>query len=324
MLDVKLGGTSKFNVDAAAGLVTANAGLTVSAGTTAVQALTATTGSFIAQGVKVGDVFTVSGTSVSGNNNTNRIVTAVGTLTLTTTTGAFTTLAATTTGTLTIHKKLITPATPTRYSHTVEQNDTDIDLSELFTGCRAIGVKLSFAPGQMAKATYSLLGVDRTALATGTSPYFTSPTLTTSLGLIADDSSIRYNGAPVALFTGFDIDLQITAKGEPVIGSLTTPDIFDNNLKVVGTITGLRQDFSNLTLYDAETEFVISIVLAEPTGSPPACLSVYIPRAKISQLTAPVGGGDGAKIETLTLMIGPKTADTSHDGTIASFTSSAP
>ena len=89
-----------------------------------------------------------------------------------------------------------------------------------------------------------------------------------------------------------------------------------------GTITGLRSDFANLTLFDAETEFEINMLLEEPTGSPAAALGIYIPRAKISGISAPVGGGDGAKIETLTLMVGPKTADSTHDYGVATFSSS--
>ncbi len=57
--------------------------------------------------------------------------------------------------------------------------------------------------------------------------------------MIADDSTIHYNGSQVATFTGFDVDFTISAKGEPVIGSLTTPAIFDNDLDVKVTITGL-------------------------------------------------------------------------------------
>lgn len=285
--------------------------------------ITAAGGSWITQGIKVGDIFTISGTTVSGNNGTNNFITAVATLTLTTVTGAFTTLAATATGTLTVLKKLTSPTgTPTRRSFTVEQNDTDIDASEVFTGCRVVGVKYSFAPGQMAKATYTFIGVDRTPLTGASAPYFTSPTLTTSLGLVADDSAIRYNGAPVATFTSMEIEFQITAAGVPVIGSLTTPDIFDNNLGPKGTVSGLRSDFANLTLYDAETEFELFVKLQEPTGTPPACFGFYLPRVKISGLTTPLGGGDGAKVETLELMIGPKTADATHDYGIGSFSSS--
>lgn len=280
-------------------------------------------GSWYDQGFRVGDVFRLSGTTVAGNESVNARVLSMTTLTLTVPAATYTTLAATVTGTITRLGKLVTATTPTRRTFTVEQYDTDIDLSELFLGNRVTGCRISGRPGQMATATWSFLGLDRTALATGTSPYFTSPTLTTSLGLVADDSSINFNGTDVATFTSFDLDLQITAAGVPVIGSTTSPDIFDNDLAVSGTITGLRSDFSKLTLYDAETEFALSILLHEPGDAPQAFLSIYLPAVKISGLSAPVGGGDGAKIETLTLMVNPKVAATGYDGTIASFISSA-
>ncbi len=279
-------------------------------------------GSWITQGVKVGDIFRITGTTVAADNNTNKRVTALTTLTITTATGAFTTLAATVTGTITVLRKVVTATTPTRYTHAVEQYDQDTDLSELFLGCRLTGVRLSLKPGQMATAQYTFQGMDRTALATGTSPFYTSPTLTTDLGLVADDATIRYNGAQVATFTGCDIDFQIAAAGQPVIGSFVSPDIFDNDLTVTGTITGLRSDFSNLTLYDAETEFGLGILLEELETAPKDCLSFWFPRVKISGLSAPVGGGDGAKIETLQLMIGPLAATTTSDGSICTIQTS--
>lgn len=274
-----------------------------------------------AQGVRVGDIFTLSNHSSPGNNGVNFPVLAVTSLTIVTSPAALTSNAvADATGTLTILKRVVSAAVPTRYSHTVEQFDADITKSEVFLGCRCIGVKLSFKPGAMATAQFTFMGLDRV---TANAQYFTSPAITTGIALIADDSAIRYNGAQVATFTGFDLDFQITAKGEPVIGSFVSPDVFDNNCAVTGTITALRSDFSNLTLYDAETEFEVSIKLEEPSGSPKGCFAIFIPRTKISQLSAPVGGGDGAKIETLTLMTGPKVAATGYDGTIAVISSSA-
>lgn len=286
--------------------------------------ITAAGGDFIAtQGLRVGDIFTITGTSLAANNNLNYPITALGTLTITTVAGAFTTLAATSTGTLTRAKKVITATTPTRYTHTIEQYFTDMDLSELFLGCRIVGAKYSFRPGAMATVQYTVVGMDRTALATGTSPYFISPVLTTGLSLVADDSTIRKNGATVTTFTGFDLNFAITAKGEPVIGSLVTPDIFDNTCAVDGTITGLRSDFSNLTLFDAETEFEVSILLQEPNGPPKSFLAFFLPRTKISALSPSALGADGAQIETLTLMVGPKTAATGYDGSICTISSSA-
>lgn len=294
---------------------------TVALGTNSV---TAAAGSWLTQGVKVGDIFTLTGTTVTADNNLNTPVLAVTTLTLTVPAASFTTLAATATGTLTVLKKAKNGATAVRYTHTVEQYDQDTDLSELFLGCRVIGAKVSFKPGTMATIQYTLMGLDRTALVTNTSPWFTTPSLTTGIALVADDSSIRYNGASIATFTGFDLDFSIAAKGEAVIGGLTSPDVFDNDLTVTGSVSGLRQDFSNLTLFDAETEFELQILLQEPTGTPKGCMAFFFPRVKIGALSAPVGGGDGAKIETLSLLIGPKVGTSVYDSTVATISSTAP
>lgn len=275
------------------------------------------------QGIRVGDVLTLTGTTVSANNNTRNPVRSVNSLTITTATGAFTTLAATATGTITVAKKIKTATTPTRYSHTVEQYDEDADLSELFLGNRVTSLKLSCRPNEMARITVGLMGMDRTALATGTSPWFTAPAETTGLGLIADDAAISFNGALVTQFTGIDLDFTIGASGQPVLGNFVSPDIFDNVLTVSGTISGLREDFAKITLFDAETEFAINLLLQELATAPKPFLNVFLPRVKIQALSAPVGGGDGAKIETLQLMVGPKVAATGSDGTIATFSSSA-
>jgi hypothetical protein len=234
-------------------------------------------------------------------------------------------LAATATGTITRLRKVVNGTSPTRMSYTVEQYDGDTDLSELFLGCRVIGLKWSIKPNSMVTVTPSFLGLDRTILTTGTSPWFTSPTLSTSLPLIAEDMAIYQSGTLVSVFTSADLDMTIAAKPEPVIGSLVSPDVFDNDLAMSGTITGLRSDFSNLTSFDAETEFDIQFLFKEPVsaGTPVACLGLYIPRVKLASISAPVGGGDGAKTETKQLMFGPKTAATGYDGTLVSISQSA-
>ncbi len=276
-----------------------------------------------AQGLRCGDIFTLTATSIAANNNTRVPIISMTTTVLTVPAGTFTTLAATVTGTLTRIGKLINATTPTRYSHTVEQYDRDIDLTELFLGCRVTGLSLSLKPGQPVQMGVDMMGMDRTQLTTGTSPWFTSPSLTTGLALIADDCTIYKSGVAVTTFTGLELKFQITAKGEPVIGSFVSPDIFDNDLSLTGTITALRSDFANLILYDAETEFEILVLLQELATAPKPCLSMYLPRVKIAGIEASVGGGDGAKIETLTLMAGPRVSATGYDPTLASFCSSA-
>ena len=272
-------------------------------------------------GFRVGDVFTLASTTVTADNNLNLPIIAVGSATISTLPAALATLSATATGTLTIMKRAITATTPTRYTHTIEQYDQDIDLSELFLGCRVVGGKLSVKPGAMATIEWTFMGLDRTILTTGTSPWFTSPTVTTGASVVSDACAVVYNGGVVATFTGFEVDFKITAKGEPVIGTLVSPDVFDNNLTVTGSISGVRSDFSNLTLFDAETEFGVNIMLQDTAGPPLGCLNIFLPRVKIGALSAPVGGQDGAKIEALTLDVGPKVAATGYDAGIAVISS---
>lgn len=296
--------------------------VTLTAVTFATNALESSAGDFIAEGIKVGDIFTISGSDTSENNDLNKTVLAVTSGTLTAPAASFTAAATSdTAGTLVIHRKLTQSTQPARSSYNIEQYDEDTDTSEVFLGCRVVGMRLSFQPGQMATAVFTFLGMDRNALDTS-APFFTSPSVTTGLALIADDSSIRYNGASIATFTGFDLDFTLTAAGEPVIGSFTSPDIFDNDLAVAGTITGLRDDFSNLTLFDDESEFEASILLEAPNTTPKQFINIFVPRAKISALSAPVGGGDGAKIETLTLMVGPKVVAATYDAGMVTISTS--
>lgn len=286
--------------------------------------LTAAAGDWVgAQALRVGQVFTITGTTVTADNSLRTVITALSSTAITVPAATFTTLAASATGTITVLRRLTTPTTPTEQTFSVEQYDQDTDLSELFLGCKVTGFKLSLKPGAMAQWSATFLGTDRTVLETGTSPYFTTPTATTGLGLVADDSAIRYNGAAVANFTGLDLDFQIAAKVEPVVGTLVPPVPFANDLTVSGTITGLRSDFANLTLFDAETEFEINVLLQDAAAAPKGCLNFHFPRCKISALAAPVGGGDGGKVETLGLMIGPKVAATGYDATIATISTSA-
>jgi hypothetical protein len=302
-------------------LTTAATAFTTLATTTST--ITAASGSFLTTGIRVGDVLILTSTATPANNNLNVRVVSLTATVITVAGTPLTVAAADATGNLVRLKKVINGATATRYSHTIEQYNTDIDLSELFLGCRLTGLKLSFKPGAMGTAQYTFMGLDRTLLTTGTSPWYTTPALTTGLDLIADDSALRVNGVNVVNFNGFDIDFVIAAKAEPVIGTFVSPDIFDNDMTVTGSITALRSDFSNLTAYDAETEFEASIMLQEPTGAPKGCLSLFLPRVKIGAASAPFAG-DGAMIETLPLLVGAKVAATGYDAGMANISSSAP
>ena len=63
---------------------------------------------------------------------------------------------------------------------------------------------------------------------TGNSPYYTTPTLASTIGLIASDSTIRLNGVDITRFTQLELNYDLNATTLPVIGSSNSPDVFDN------------------------------------------------------------------------------------------------
>lgn len=292
--------------------------------TTTVSTIVASAGSWLVAGVRVGDIVTIT-TDVTGANNNIRLrVVAVTALVLTVAGTPLTVNAVGRAIVVTILKKAINAANPIHYSHSIEQYDVDVDQSELFVGVKVLGAAFSFRPGAIATIAWTVMGMDRQVVTTAAAPYFTAPTETTGTSMIADDSAIRFNGADVFKFTGLDLNLQIAGTGQPVIGSFVTPDVFDNDLTITGSIMAVREDFSRLTMFDNETEFELSALFQEPGTAPLNALGFFLPRVKFGDLESPLRGGDGAKIETLPLMIAPKVAAAGYDGTAITILSSAP
>jgi hypothetical protein len=288
--------------------------------TTTTNTIVAAAGSWVTQGVRAGDVVRLTGHSTAANNDINLRVLSVTTSTITTV-GSPLTLNASpdTTFTLTIQKKIAQATTPTRRTFTVEQYLEDADVSEQFVGCRVVSMSFTFQPSSMVTATFGFIGLNRTALATGASPYFTSPTEYTSINLVADDASITYNGAVVTTLTGWTVNFTIDASGQPVLGSLVAPGTYDNDLMVEGSCAATISDFSDLTLFDAETTFEMSILLVEPDAAAPVnFMHLYFPQVKIMDISGELGG-DAAYVQTRTLEFQPKVAATGYDAGVCTI-----
>jgi len=289
-------------------------------GTNTITATNTSTGSgFLQAGIRVGDVFRITG-SVAGsaaNNNINARVGAVATHTITMLgTSVFTaTTTADTTFTMTRGKKLVNGSTATRRTFYVQEHNSDITLSEVFGGCRFTSMRLRGSPNGMADVEFGVMGMSSTALATAASPYYVSPTQYTSQPLVFADANIAFGGSDIAVATAFELNLEINAATLPVIGSTTTPDVFDNDARISGTITVLRESLTNLSRYINETELELHVLMKEPGSVPQAYISVFVPRIKLMGVDAPIGG-DGAMTETLRWEGGAKVAATGYDGTL--------
>lgn len=277
---------------------------------------------FLDAGFKVGDIFTVTGTS-GPNEDLNAKVLAVATHTLTCQASAFTAEAtAITSFSLDIGKKLINGTTPTKRSFYIDQYNQDIDLSTVFGGCRWTSFSITGSPNGMAEISLGVMGMSATALATGTSPYFTSPTQYTSRPLVFADAVITFGGTSLAVATAFNLTYELTAQTLPVIGSDITPNVFDNEARLSGSITVLREDLARLSNFIDEDELELHILLQEPGTDPRAYISFFIPLLKLMGNDAPLGS-DGAMVETLPWEAGVKTAATGYDAGMISIVTSA-
>lgn len=291
--------------------------------TTTANSIVASAGSWLTAGFRVGDVARFTNLSDAANNNKNLRITGVTALTLSTAETLVINAVADSAFNFTIAKKLFQPTVPVRRSFTFEEYDADVDLTEQVTGARISSVKISGQPDGMCLIEFGIVGADLIPLATGTSPFFTSPTLTTSIALTLADATIRYGGADILTLTSFEVMLDLTAKTQPVIGSIITPDIFENPAQVSGSISGIRSDFTNLTRFTSETELELQVLMVEPESEPKDFISLWLPRIKLTGVDKGFGG-DGALIETLPFTVGPKENTTGYDSSMIGFSTSAP
>lgn len=288
----------------------------------------AAAGSFITQGFRVGQIVRRTASNITANNGRNLRVTGItaGLLTFTTSDGLpITAGAADAAGTLDIQKRLVQPVAGgiVRRSFTFEEYNQDIDQSETFIGERVNSMHLAGGPDSMATVEFGLLGLDDIVQTTVNSPYFTSPTVSSSTPLTLADATIRLGGADIAVLTGVDFTLDNGQAGQATIGNRVMPDIFEGSATIKGTVTGIRQDLSRITQYLAETELELHILLTEPEAEPKDYCSFFLPRLKFGRVSAPIGQNP-ARIETMPFTAFSKDVVSGYDPTMILFETSAP
>lgn len=274
--------------------------------TTTANTIVAAAGSWITQGLRVGDIIRLTNHSTAGNNNRNLTITALTASTITVAETLTLDAVADTSFTITRPKKL-TRLTGTSYvdrTFTFEEYGIDSDLSELFTGVAVASMRVQMQPSGMVNLTFGLVGADGQALTTGTSPYFSSPTITTSLPMVTTDAKLYVDGVAQLDLTGFDFTLAINAQGAEVVGSYVTPGMFTNQLAVTGSLSALRQDLTRLSSFIAETEFSVGLTCVENETEPKDFVSFFFPSVKFADLNKNELGANGPRVETAPLLIG--------------------
>lgn len=263
--------------------------------------VTRAAGSFLTDGVKIGDIIRLSvGTFNVANASKNLMVTALTALVATVIVVNASVLVAEgpiATSTVTVFgKKTFVPASGhTDKSYSIEHWFSDVVQSEVFSGCKVSKVAVNLPPTGMATIGMEFVGQNITAAA---SEYFTSPTAATTTGsLAAVNGVVRLNGVTVAILTGLNFSIDPAFSGDPVVGSNTVPNQFPGTVKVSGQATAYFQDATLRDVFLNETEASLFAVFTADGTAAADFVQFAFPRIKLGG--ASKSDGQGGLVQTL-------------------------
>lgn len=264
--------------------------------------VTRVSGSFLSDGIKIGDVIRLSvGSLNAANINKNLVV--VGLTALVATVYVVNGVAmvaegpiATTTITV-IGKKSLPPLTgQTQEYWTAEEWQSDTSISRYFTDVMIGSVDLGLPSTGNATVAFGMAGLDASF---GGTQLLTTPTAeTTTPVLTAVNGVVMVNGTKVALITGASIKIDTSTDAMPgVIGANISPDVQRGRIKVSGQITVYHQDNTFSTLYNAATETSLVIVVADSSSATSDFIAVSISSVKFSDDS--IDDGEKGRVQTL-------------------------
>jgi hypothetical protein len=266
-----------FRAAWAAGATT-GAVITIAAGN-ANGVYTRSSGSYVTDGFKVGDLVLISGFA-TGANNGQFVITALSATVMTTTNSASVTEAAGASVTILVDgKKLQVPSTGhTQDSFTIEQlfEMGATDVSEQATGVKPTSFTISVQPDGMTEVSFGLLGKDMTSDNTS---YFTTPTAEDTTGVMSGSvGAIYLDGVAIAVVTSLTINGEMGAEVGQVVGNSTPADVFMGRFRVTGEMQAYFLDNALWTSYSNESELSLVVRLNAGTDQ---VMVMNLPRIKL-------------------------------------------
>jgi Phage tail tube protein len=293
--------------------------------------ITAGGGSWITEGLRVGDVVRLTNTTPAQNNNRNVRITAltpsimtVGE-TLTANPTADTSFTVTRPG-----RKLIQSGTLMKRYFTVDEYEMDIDQSQLMNDFVWGTARFSMAPNGIIMFDPGGIGTGHyTAEDASASPVLTTPVATTGLPMAVSDATIRIGDQDICDLTSLDITLDITPSSPDVFGCGNTkygPDVFTGQMGITINFTALRKDLQFLQDFAAETQYSIYVLAQETEADPRDFFSVFIGNLALGGVTksayAAAGGPRTQTVSVPMALVGKDDTGPERDPTMIKFQSS--
>lgn len=289
--------------------------------------IVAAAGSWITQGIRVGDIIRLTGHSTAANNSRNLRVTAVTATVLSIATldgAAFTADAVADTSFSVVRpgRVLVNPAAGAlvKKYFTFDEHEYAIDGSELFYDTVINSLGLSVAPDGLLNWTLATIGTGKfDAFTAGSAPSLTTPTMSTGVPLAATEMVLRIGSTDQVDLTAFDISLDLQAQAPPIIGRYA-PDVFQGSLQVALNMTGLRSDLQRVLDFQNETVLSAHVVSTENAAEPKSFLSIYVPEFTLGQATksalAKAGGPRTTSFQVPAALVGVDGRGGAYDATM--------
>lgn len=260
--------------------------------------VTRSAGSYITDGLKIGNVVRLTGAHAN-NINKNLLITALTALVATVlvlNSTAMTAEAAVTTYVVTVvGKKTYAPITGhTKDYYSVEEFYADLVKSELYTDMRVGSMAVSLPATGNATVSTDFVGLARVL---GTAQVLTSPALTSTAIMSAANGAIYIGGAVQAFATAINFTVANSAENSgAVIGSNSGNDVTTGRIKVTGTITGQFDSTTLMALFNAETATSVIVVLTADETATSDFVAFAMSKIKLTGDSA----DDGEKVITRT------------------------
>lgn len=288
-------------------------------------------GSWIADGFRVGDVIRAANLADAANNARNVRVTGVSAAKLTV--AETLTVNATPDTSCSISrpgKRLINTAPLVKRYFTLEEYESDIDQSTLLMDFVWGSVKFAMAPNGLLQVDPSGVGTGAvSALATGSSPFFTSPSVVTDTPMSVVDATIRFGGRDLVELTSFDVTVDISPTAPDVFGSGAikySPDVFSGQMAVSLNLTMLRKDLTAFSDFIAETPYSLEILAVDNMSEPKDFMAITVPNFTLGSADpsalSKAGGGRTQTISIPAALVGLDSSATG-DGAMIKFQTTA-
>ncbi|BAL77030.1 phage tail tube protein [Bradyrhizobium cosmicum] len=289
-------------------------------------------GSPIAMGFKVGDVVRATGLPDAANNAKNVRIAALSSTKITTAEALIVNAAPDTTCSIARPgKRLVNPTQLAKAYFTVEEYEGDIDRSTLAQDFVFGGLKFSMAADGLLMAEASGTGTGQIqALASGSSPYYSSTTAPSDVPFSVVDATIRFGGVDLVELTSFDLTVNIQPNAPKTFGSNAqkySPDVFTGSLLVSMNLTALRKDLARLADFIAETPYSLHILAVDNMSEPKDFLSIVVPNFTLGSVDPSAFSKQGGpRTETIQIPAALVGVDTSTGGnnSMISFQTTAP